>query len=135
MDVLALLSLAIFFAAFHRDEELLVIAPLSLVILSFLTGNAILPFILSLLTFIIFFRWESSEIPEKKVHLDTLEKLAKMREKQLEEVRELDRRIRREQEKSVRDYLISRRAQHIEGLDRTNREMGIYCNEIRKQWE
>jgi type II secretory pathway component PulM len=106
-----------------------------LIILSFLAGNAILAFILSLVTFIIFFRWESSEIPEKKANLDTLEKLAERREEQLEEVRALDRRIRMEQERSVRDHLISQRAHRIERLNGTNREMGIYCNEIRKQLE
>lgn len=148
MDVFALLAIILFFAAFYRDAELFVILPLTLIILSFLitlfVPGSIVPFIISVAVFLLLMG--RRDIPEGTysifegghsidVHLDIIETLAKRREKELEIIKELERRISKEPERSVRDYMDSQRSIHYAAVKRINREMGLYCDEIRKNWE
>ncbi len=143
MEIFALLAIILFFAAFYRDAELFAILPLTLIILSFLitlfVPNAVVPFIISIAVFLLLIGWREQGIPDRAhridVHLDVIETLAKRREKELEMIEELKRRISKEPERSVRDYMDSQRSQHYATVKKINREMGLYCDEIRKNWE
>jgi hypothetical protein len=141
MDVLALLAVVLLSVAFFRDVELLSVVPMSLMVLSFLLslltpGSAALPFAASLVIFalsMIRFPDEGS-MPEREVHLEVIEDLARKRDMELDAMSALEKRMAREPEKSVKDYLASQKVQHHERIDRINQKIGTYCDEIRKNW-
>jgi len=141
MDVLALLAVVLLFVAFFRDVELLSVVPMSLMVLSFLLslltpGSAALPFAASLVIFAlsVIRVTDNGSMPEREIHLEVIEDLARKRDIEMDAIRALEKRIAGEPEKSVKDYLASQKVQHYERIDRINRKIGTYCDEIRKNW-
>lgn len=142
MDVLALLAVVLLSVAFFRDVELLSVVPVSLMVLSFLLslltpGSAALPFAASLVILVLSLIRvpDKGSMPEREVHLEVIEDLARKRDREMDAISALEKRIAREPEKSVKDYLASQKVWHHKRIDRINREIGTYCDEIRKNWE